>query len=317
MEMSTPPSPWLVLQDGRAGTDGQAQGLVVTLKVPYQLRSLNLHPLQYCMPPLMVSNSIIEKLFESETHPPAGIIGAGRRAAYGLLAASRHWPGITTIQIQDPRIDPSHFTHVITPAHDELKGDNVIHTLGSLHRVNDALLQDAGQLWNAKLSSFQRPRVAVLIGGNNKYIRMNPDWVDNLIAKCYELLKRDMSLWITVSRRTPELLRERLRAAFPHKENVWFWSGAGDNPYLGFLAHADYFLVTADSVSMISEALFTSKPVALLRMPGNGKKFNRFYDQLFARGLTHWFDGDWSISDRPQLNETARVAALLKLEMRG
>jgi mitochondrial fission protein ELM1 len=306
------PARWLVLQDGRKGTDGQAEGLAVALKIPYDFQSLSLPRWQFYLPPLVIRNYVADKLYQSCAVPPAGVIGAGRRAAYGLLAASRKWPGIITIQIQDPRIDPKYFSYVVAPEHDGLAGANVIPTLGGLHRINRELLAHAAQTWEAQLSTYQSPRVAVLIGGNNKYVRLHPDWVDDVIAKCYALLDRGMSLWITVSRRTPHALRERLRAAFPHKDNVWFWAGGGENPYLGFLAHADYFLVTADSVSMISEALYTDKPVALLRMPGEGKKFTRFYEQLFERNLTHWYDGDWNITAREQLCETERVAGILR-----
>ena len=200
--------------------------------------------------------------------------------------------------------------------HDGLTGENVISTLGSLHRVNDRLLDEAKQIWESRLSQYPGPRVAILIGGNSKHVKLHSDWVDDVIAKCYALLDRGMSLWITVSRRTPDELRARLKAAFPHKERVMFWSGVGENPYLGFLAMADYFLVTSDSVSMISEALYTDKPVALLRVPGKREKFARFYDQLFERGLTHWYDGDWRIKDRPRLRETERVAEILRRKLK-
>jgi mitochondrial fission protein ELM1 len=306
---------WLVLEDGRAGTDGQALGLAEALKISFDFQSLNLSWLERQLPPLSLANYLSQKLFGAVENRPAGIIGAGRRASYGLLAASRRWPGITTIQIQDPRVDPKHFSYVIAPEHDALIGENVIPTLGGLHRINHARLQEA-EKWAPQLSQYQRPRVAVLIGGNNKYVRLHPDWVDDVIAKCYALLDQGMSLWITVSRRTPQALRERLRAAFPHKSNVWFYAGTGDNPYLGFIGHADYFLVTADSVSMISEALYTDKPVALLRMPGEGKKFTWFYDSLFESGLTHWYDGDWKIKARKQLCETERVAELLRTKLK-
>jgi len=305
-------APWLVLQDGRKGVDSQSLGLVEAMQVPYSFQSLNLSSWHYWLPPQILSNYLTEKLYDSFTHPPAGVIGAGRRASYALLAARRHWPGIPIIQIQNPRISLNEFNYAIIPQHDGVEGKNVIQNLGSLNRVNDAVLDHARQEWQEKLSLYQKPRVAVLIGGNNKYVRLHPDWVDDMIAKCYALLERGMSLFITVSRRTPEVLRERLHAAFPHKNNVWFYDGVGENPYFAFLAAADYILVTADSVNMISEALSTHVPVALLRMPGEGKKFTRFYETLFERGLTHWYDGDWKITQRPQLQETARVAALLR-----
>lgn len=306
---------WLVLQDGRAGTDGQASGLADAMKFSYSFHSLSLAPWQFYLPPQAIRNYVAERLFNSFSKPPAGIIGAGRRASYGLLAATHRWPGITTIQVQNPRIDSGQFTYLVAPEHDGLAGENIIPTLGGLHHVTDARLESARTQWHAKLSSYPAPRVAVLIGGNNKYVKLDSAWIENLIAKLYGLMARGMSLWITVSRRTPHELCEKLRAAFPHP-NVYFYDGHGENPYLGFLAIADYILVTADSVSMISEALYTNKPVGLLRMPGEGKKFTKFYDALMRVGFTHWFDDDWKILQRPRLDETARVAAVLRQKLK-
>ena len=48
--------------------------------------------------------------------------------------------------------------------HDGLTGENVISTLGSLHRVNDRLLDEAKQIWESRLSQYPGPRVAILIG---------------------------------------------------------------------------------------------------------------------------------------------------------
>lgn len=302
---------WIVLQDGRKGTDGQAVGLAEAMGVPYTLCNVRLPIWQRAISPLLIRNWVANALYESYRTPPVGVIGTGHRATYGLLAASYRWSGVHTIQIENTHINAGHFTYVVAPEHDQLEGRNVISTLGSLQRITPSKLADARAQWQEKLSRYAAPRVAVLIGGNNKYVRLHTDWADDVIAKLYALIDRGMSVFITISRRTPEALVQRFRRAFPHP-NVWFWDGVGDNPYFGFLAYADRILVTADSVTMISEALATEVPVALLRMPGEGRKFTRFYDALFAAGQTHWYDGDWKITARARLQETERVAALLR-----
>jgi hypothetical protein len=44
------------------------------------------------------------------------------------------------------------------------------------------------------------------------------------------------------------------------------WSNKGEeNPYYGYLALADQFIVTGDSVSMMTEATATGRPVAIYR----------------------------------------------------
>ncbi|MBV9967260.1 MAG: mitochondrial fission ELM1 family protein, partial [Alphaproteobacteria bacterium] len=116
---------------------------------------------------------------------------------------------------------------------------------------------------------------------------------------------------VTPSRRTGAagiaLLRERL-AGLPAE----IWGGAGDNPYYAYLAVADALLVTADSVSMISEAAATGKPVHVLELDGGDTKFARFHAMMRQAGITRPFSGKiegWSYSPP---DDTARAGALLR-----
>src|SRR5207248_8867131 len=75
------------------------------------------------------------------------------------------------------------------------------------------------------------------------------------------------------------------------------WDGTGDNPYYAYLAIADALLVTADSVSMVSEAAATGKPVHILALGGGDAKFARFHEAMRQAGITRPFAGDietWS-----------------------
>jgi mitochondrial fission protein ELM1 len=91
-----------------------------------------------------------------------------------------------------------------------------------------------------------------------------------------------------------------------------FWDGRGDNPYLGYLGLADALIVTVDSVTMISEAAATGKPVHVAELEGGSAKFRRFHAGMREGGITRPFAGrieDWSY---PPLDETGRVAAEVK-----
>lgn len=300
---------WLVLQDGRMGTDGQGIGLAHAMGSPYVTHSITLSWWQRLLPPDWMAGLLAPFLFRKRPRP-AGLIGAGRRASYALLAARAVWPGIPVIQIQNPHVNPAAFTYVIAPQHDVLSGPNVISILGGLHAVTDEKLNAARVEWQPRLENYAAPRVAVLIGGNNKYVTLDEKWVDDLATTLSTLHAAGHALWITASRRTPPALAARLRAALP-AENVFFWDGNGENPYLGFLSLADFILVTSDSVSMISEALYTDKPVALLRMPGAGGKFAQFHNAIIKGGYTHWFNGNWEVTQRPRLDEASRAAKSL------
>jgi mitochondrial fission protein ELM1 len=91
------------------------------------------------------------------------------------------------------------------------------------------------------------------------------------------------AMMLSASRRTPAAWRARLRH-WAERHGARYYDGtdaaAHDNPYLGFIAHAQRIVVTADSVNMLSEACATGKPVFVhVHRPLRGK-LERFYREL-------------------------------------
>src|SRR6202008_277745 len=115
-------------------------------------------------------------------------------------------------------------------------------------------------------------------------------------------------LLVTPSRRTgaegERILRERL-AGVP----ATIGDGSGENPYFAFLALADAIVVTEDSVSMVTEAASTGKPVHVARLEGGSRNFRRFHEAMAAAGVTRPFTGaleEWSYQPP---DDTARIGA--------
>ncbi len=94
-----------------------------------------------------------------------------------------------------------------------------------------------------------------------------------LIATLGSLSKSGAGLMITASRRTPAALIDAIDAATRDAPRIVF-RGTGDNPYAHFLAHADAFIVTADSVNMAGEAAATGKPIYVFHPSGGSAKFD-------------------------------------------
>jgi mitochondrial fission protein ELM1 len=90
---------------------------------------------------------------------------------------------------------------------------------------------------------------------------------------------------ITTSRRTPAELVAVLEDVRRATGAILF-TGDGPNPYPAFLANADAFLVTADSVNMTGEAAATGKPIYVFEPEGGAQKFNAFHARLRAQGVT-------------------------------
>ena len=90
---------------------------------------------------------------------------------------------------------------------------------------------------------------------------------------------------ITPSRRTPADVTAFVREATAGAQRL-LWDGEGANPYPAFLAHADAFIVPADSVNMTGEPCATGKPVYVFAPEGGSPKFDRFHAALRRHGAT-------------------------------
>ncbi len=97
---------------------------------------------------------------------------------------------------------------------------------------------------------------------------------------------------------------------------AFVWDGRGDNPYLGMLALADAIVVTADSVSMISEAVATEAPVMLARLPGRSRRMGLFTAALLGEGRVRPFDGRFETWPVVALNDTPHAAAEMRRRLR-
>lgn len=308
------PSVW-ALHDGKAGMASQALGLAEAAGFPFVDRPLRVRPPWAWLPPqLWIAPLRAAGGKDGNLRPPWPnlVIGCGRNAAMPALAIRRASGGRTlAVQIQDPRVGHDEFDLMVVPEHDRLRGPRVLVTRGAIHRVTRARLEQERRRFPA-LENLPRPVLAVLVGGSNRAYRLDLRRLRE-IADLVAAVVRDTggSVVLTPSRRTGAagfaLLRERL-AGLPAD----VWDGDGENPYFAYLAVADTFLVTADSVSMVSEAAATGRPVHILQLDGGDAKFSRFHAAMREAGITRPFAGElqsWSY-DPP--DDTARAGRAVR-----
>jgi len=292
--MSGEPETW-VLTDGKAGMESQCLGLAEALGVAPAIKRIaprfpwSLLPPRFWLSPLSAPGPEGDALAPPW---PDLLIATGRQTVAPAAAIKRlRGDRVVAVQIQNPRIDPANFDVVIAPAHDRLAGANVVSTLGALHRVTPERLADAARAVASRYALLPRPLVAVLVGGGNSQFRMTGATADRLAALLARAAREQgVGLAVTPSRRTGAenvaRMNEQL-AGLPAE----IWDGAGGNPYFAMLALADAFVVTGDSVNMVSEACATGKPVHVFQLDGGSAKFDRFHDALAARGITRPFSG--------------------------
>lgn len=250
---------------------------------------------------------------------PDIVLASGRRSIPYALHIRRMSGGRTfTVYIQNPRTAFARFDAVITPAHDRAAGRNVIVTRGAIHRVTRQRIDTEAGRFAERVAHLPSPRVAVLIGGSNKVYRMTAGAMNTLAERLAELARREgVGLMVTPSRRTGEENLRTLRSALEGCP-AEIWDFTGDNPYFAYLGLADHVVVTGDSVTMISEACATGKPVYVVDLEGGGRKFDRFHALMRAEGHVRPFNGRLDPDPTVPLNETEDVAReiLRRLEQR-
>jgi uncharacterized protein len=315
-----------VLHDGKAGMASQALGLAEATGFPFVEKSLAIRapwtwlPAQLWLAPLA---AVSDGGLPLRPPWPDLMIGCGRNTAAPALAIRKASGGRTiAAQVQDPRIGRGEFDLMLVPEHDRYRGPRVITTKGALHRITPEKLAAARGHF-PELAALPRPILGVLIGGTNRAYRLPLDRLA-IIADAIADAVRETggSAVVTPSRRTGDkgvaLLRERL-SGLP----AAIWDMTGDNPYFAYLAVADAFLVTADSVSMISEAAATGKPVHIVELDGGDAKFVRFHRAMRDAGITRPFAGrveSWRyvpLDDTPRAGAALRALVLDRLKMRA
>jgi mitochondrial fission protein ELM1 len=200
---------------------------------------------------------------------------------------------------------------VVAPAHDGLRGDNVITLLGSLNPVDDAWLAQ-GRLAFPAPGALPRPRVALLVGGPTRNTPYDVGTLRGWIECVQAVVAREGgSLLVCGSRRTPAAMQALLRnARSPGLPGVqWLDQADGANPYPGVLAWADRIACTPDSVNMLSEACATWAPVFVADPARVQGRTRGFVDALLALGRVRPLDAAMARFEPAPLRETVRVAA--------
>jgi mitochondrial fission protein ELM1 len=307
---NTPDSCW-ALHDGAAGHRRQVLALADALSPNIREWALQASAPWSWLAPRRAPGS--EHAFGREflgalQQPPSLAIGCGRRAALATRLLGER--GARTVQVLDPRLDPSRWDVVVAPEHDGLRGANVVTLCGSLNPVDEAWLA-AGRAAFPAFGEWPSPRTVVLVGGRTKAVRFDRSAFEVMQSRLeHWLATSGGSLLVIGSRRTPPQLARLARAYWADTPGLrWFDDSDGPNPYAGALAWADRIVVSPDSVNMVSEACATSAPVYVAE-PGRATgRVKCYLDELLRRGRIR------ALGKRPEdfaaepLRETARVAA--------
>jgi len=140
-----------------------------------------------------------------------------------------------------------------------------------------------------------QPILAVFIGGNTPSYEVTPDFADELITRVLAACEAlQGSCLVTTSRRTPaaveQRLSERLEASARCRLLLLASRDSLEGTMDGLLGAAEVAVVTGESVSMVSEACASGRPVVIVEPPRTPRKRPgptkqaRFLQEIVAEG---------------------------------
>lgn len=312
-----------VVTEGYVGLENQALGIAEALGLAPAMRTVAARQPWRSLPPRLWINRVGFGALQGDIAPPWPdvIVSCGGQAALAAYLVRRASGGRTfTVHIQKPALPAREFDVLVVPRHDGLTGPNVIETEGAVHRVTRAKLAAAAAAFAARYERLGKPRVAVLIGGSNNRYRLTAGRMRTLADQLAALARGGAGVMITPSRRTePEAAR--ILADTLAGTGADIWDGRGENPYFGMLGLADAILVTRDSVSMTSEAVYTGKPVHVIDLDGSSRRIERFHANMQRQGYTRRFEGrleHWTYAPPDDTGKAAaRIKPLLEARLHG
>ncbi|HEX2526572.1 MAG TPA: mitochondrial fission ELM1 family protein [Geminicoccus sp.] len=247
---------------------------------------------------------------------PDLLVTCGRRCLPVARWIKRQAGGRTRIvHVMRPSISTD-IDLLVLPYHDrQLTNEEVevIRVTGAPHRVNAARLAEGAQTFLPRFAHLPEPRIAVLVGGPAHHVRYRRDWARELGLRAVALAESlGGSLMVTTSRRTGSHAAAELAMTLKIPHVIWKPGDPEPNPYLGMLALADAVVVSVDSVSMVSEACATGKPVHVYggdRLVGH--KLKMLVTRLFKEGRIVALGDPFDHAPPPPLDAAGEVAAVI------
>ena len=211
------------------------------------------------------------------------VVSAGSETYYANRVLAKQC-GIKSVAIMLPKGYRYDFDLIVAQQHDDPPTQDNVLTLP----INLSHVEPQGLVRPEEGHKY----VSVVIGGDSKQGRLEPDVLRTQIQQVISLCS-GYDFWLTTSRRTsPEV--ETVLQDFSWSRAI-FYSQEQVNPIPDFLTHSEYVFLTADSSSMISEAVsFGAACVEVLpaseTVAAQGK-FGQMLAELQRMNAVHVFEG--------------------------
>ena len=306
----------VLLTEGMHGMISQVEGLAKALDLDFTHERIELNNFWKLIPPKLTP--IQSFVFKNKIKQNFNIIiSCGRKSVIPSIYLKKKFKNkIMNIHIQDPKVSLDNFDFIVAPEHDGLKGKNILTSKGAIHYLRNNELNENENYLKPKIN--KEKIVTLIVGGPNKYYNYNNNIIDEIFLKIKKnFIDKDYQLIFIPSMRTPQNIIDRANDTFD--KNQIIITNVDKKAYLSSLKLAKHIVVTCDSISMISEAAMTGKPIYIAQMMTVKKndRFKKFFDLFkslnIAKDLEDSLD-EWSYE---KLNETDKISRYIKEQIKN
>ena len=293
MASAQPPRVW-VLTTAKLGDNAQVLAIANALGWPYERKHLEFTNADHVHSRAFGPSQW--KLAVDRSSPlvppwPDLLLTIGRRSSPVALEV-RQWSGTRTKLVQvgqgQSRAGLACFDLVVANPQCPLPNrPNLVRLeLPLLYGKSETIFAAVAQ-WQPRFMGLPRPWTALLIGGSGGPRILDTEVARRMIGEVNQLVTREGgSLLVTTSPRTSREAADIIEAGMPANGFFHRWVPNGQsNPYPAILGLADHFVVTGDSISMLTEVIRQGKAPAIYPLPFRKmtvrKSVRRWYRHVF------------------------------------
>ena len=210
------------------------------------------------------------------------VVSCGSSIAPVNLFLSKETRAKSIVILRPGLLNPKRFNLAIIPKHDSPpKVKNIAETDGAVNLINEEYLKEQSELF-IKRFPFLKPnnkkRLGIFIGGETKNYTISDKLTGIIIEQIKSVSERlDLEILLTTSRRTSRQIDRLLRNSLANYSRCRLLVIANENNFPeavgGILGLSQIIAISADSISMVSEAASSGKAVVVFR--SNLKKNSR------------------------------------------
>ena len=304
----------ILLTEGMHGMISQVEGLAKALDLEFIHEKIELNNFWKLIPPRFtpVKNFVFKNNIDKDFNVA---ISCGRKSVIPSIYLKQKFKNkIINIHIQDPKVALDNFDFIVAPEHDGIEGGNVLKSRGAIHYLRKSELEESKDYLKSRAK--KEKLITLIVGGPNKYYSYDQKSIEEIFTRIQRsFIENNYQLIFIPSMRTPQKIIEKAKDFFDKDQIII--DRVDKKAYLSSLQLAERIVVTCDSISMISEAAITGKPIYVAQMQVIKKnyRFIKFFELFKSLNIIRDLEPIEIMLDKwnyDKLNETDKIASSIK-----